>query len=126
MAGEGYPCDVSGGALLRFGWGPLWMAILDDLSRGAAREIAAARFHKGLISALSRVAGDLASRHGPRTVVLSGGVFQNRLLLEGVSRTLREAGLTVLTPRRVPANDGGIALGQAVIAAASTIARNEI
>jgi hydrogenase maturation protein HypF len=125
MAGDGYPCDVSGGAPLRFGWASLWTALLDDLVLGTAREIVAARFHKGLISALCRVARDLAAGHGAGTAVLSGGVFQNRILLKGVAQELREAGLTVLTPRRIPANDGGISLGQAVIAAARSISGSE-
>jgi hydrogenase maturation protein HypF len=49
-------------------------------------------------------------------VVLSGGVFQNRLLLERTSHLLRDQGLTVLSPSATPANDGGLSLGQAVIA----------
>jgi hydrogenase maturation protein HypF len=53
-----------------------------------------------------------------RTVVLSGGVFQNRILLERVLAGLTARGLTVLTHSRVPCNDGGLALGQAAIAAA--------
>jgi hydrogenase maturation protein HypF len=56
-----------------------------------------------------------------RIVALSGGSFQNRLLLEGVSHTLEGLGLTVLTHCQVPANDGGLALGQAAIAAARAI-----
>lgn len=121
VAGEGYLCAVSGDAPLILDWRELWTALLDDLARGTAREIVAGRFHKGLIDALGGVVCDLASRHGPQTAVLSGGVFQNRLLLEEVARVLREAGLTVLTPRQVPANDGGISLGQAAIAAARAI-----
>jgi len=51
--------------------------------------------------------------------VLSGGVFQNRRLLESVSAELHSAGLRVLVPRRLPVNDGGIAFGQAAVAAAT-------
>ena len=57
---------------------------------------------------------------GLRTVALSGGVFQNALLLSSASNALRERGFTVLRHRIVPTNDGGIALGQLVIAAART------
>jgi hydrogenase maturation protein HypF len=117
-AGDGYPCNVCGGAPLLIGWRSLWAALLDDLARGTAREIVAARFHNGLVAAVSGVARSLAVRHKVETVVLSGGVFQNRIVLEGVAQALRDAGLIVLTSRRFPANDGGISLGQAVIAAA--------
>ena len=56
-----------------------------------------------------------------RTVVLSGGVFQNRLLLEQLTRRLRQHGFDVLTHRQVPANDGGLSLGQVAIAAARSL-----
>ena len=56
-------------------------------------------------------------------MVLSGGVFQNRRLLESVSTGLHAAGLRVLVPRRLPVNDGGIAYGQAAVAAATLRAR---
>jgi hydrogenase maturation protein HypF len=56
--------------------------------------------------------------HAIQTVALSGGVFQNRSLFERVCSELRARGLKVLTHRRVPTNDGGLALGQAVMAAA--------
>ena len=60
----------------------------------------------------------MASAAGLGTVVLAGGVFQNRLLLERTADLLAEAGLRVLVPRLVPPNDGAIALGQAAVAAA--------
>jgi hypothetical protein len=59
-------------------------------------------------------------RRGLDTVILSGGVFQNRVLLERTTARLDAAGLRVLVPRRLPANDGGIAFGQAAVAAART------
>ena len=60
----------------------------------------------------------LAARHGTETVVLAGGVFANRRLLESTTAGLEQAGLRTLTPERLPANDGGISYGQAAIAAA--------
>ena len=60
----------------------------------------------------------LRERHALTTVALSGGVFQNMLLLNQVMSRLESRGFTVLTHSRVPCNDGGISLGQAVIAAA--------
>ena len=72
-------------------------------------------------SAVGDLAAVEAGRRQLSKVVLSGGVFQNRLLLEAVARRIRSAGLDVLTHRRFPANDGGIALGQAAVAAARSI-----
>ena len=78
----------------------------------------AARFHAGLADATVRACTALASSRGLGTVVLSGGVFQNRLLLEATCGALDAAGLRVLVPQRLPANDGGISFGQAAIATA--------
>ncbi|HSO84831.1 carbamoyltransferase HypF [Thiocapsa sp.] len=100
---------------------PLWDALLADLSRGRPPEEIAAAFHVGLATALVTLGLDLASRYGISTVALSGGVFQNRLLLESVASGLEAAGLRVLLQRQVPANDGGISLGQAAVAAARVL-----
>jgi len=98
---------------------PMWCALLRDLADATPRAITAARFHLGLARAIVDVVCALNST-GPRfeTVALSGGVFLNRLLFERVSAGLREQGYDVLSHRLVPANDGGLALGQAAIAAA--------
>ena len=82
--------------------------------------VVAARFHNALAVATARACAVLAERHGVDIVVLSGGVFQNRLLLDETTRQLERLRLRVLTPRLLPANDGGIAYGQAAIAAAGT------
>ncbi|MEA3292547.1 MAG: carbamoyltransferase HypF [Pseudomonadota bacterium] len=99
-------------------WTPLWRALLDDLQEGVGAAVIAARFHQGLAVACGETAIALAAERGVHSVVLSGGVFQNRLLLEGVMERLRAAGLVVLSPEKTPANDGGLALGQALIVAA--------
>jgi hydrogenase maturation protein HypF len=88
---------------------------LADLARGADRGVIAARIHAGLVEAIAAVAREVDE---PR-VVLSGGCMQNRLLLEGAAARLRAAGHEVLLHRQVPPNDGGIALGQAAVAAAT-------
>lgn len=119
--GEGYPIDIEEGAPIVLGWASLWRALLDDLARGTPRERVALRFHAGLAASLAGLVGDLARRHETSRVVLSGGVLQNRMLLAGLTKSLRKSGLDVLTPRRLPANDGGVALGQAVIAAARAL-----
>lgn len=104
--------------LITLTWGALWAALLKDLAGGVDRAVIAARFHQGLAAGVASLARRLAMDNGIDTIVLGGGVFQNRLLLEGVARRCRDAGLSVIAPRQVPANDGGLALGQAVVAAA--------
>lgn len=117
-AADGYPIAIEAGPLIRLTWRPFWEGLLTDAGRGEHPGLMAARVHQGLISALSRLAIRLCRERSPTRAVLSGGVFQNRLLLEGISQALRDAGVDVLLPEGVPANDGGIALGQAAIAAA--------
>lgn len=96
---------------------PMWQALLNDLAAGKTKTFIATRFHKGLAQSLVKTAYQLAQQHNLKTIALSGGVFQNRILLEAVSDGLAQE-FTVLMHQRVPANDGGLALGQAVIAAA--------
>ncbi len=87
----------------------------------------AARFHKGLAEAVARLV-QLLARSDPGAgrrfdaVALSGGCFQNRILFEEVARRLRAKNFTVLSHMKVPANDGGLSLGQAAIGAARLIA----
>jgi hydrogenase maturation protein HypF len=120
-ARNGYPYELREGEVRTLEWRRLWDALLEDLRRGVSPATIAARFHQGLGLAVADTALALCRESGLDTVVLGGGVFQNRLLLEGVIGTLREAGVRVLSPEKVPANDGGLALGQAAIAAASLI-----
>ena len=120
-AEHAYPYEAEEGEILTLEWRCFWEALLEDINRGVAPARIAARFHQGLVRAVGNTARRICSEHGLDTVVLSGGVFQNRLLLEGVGGTLRETGLLALSPEKLPANDGGLALGQAVIAAARRI-----
>ena len=99
-------------------WTPLWSGILEDLRRGVPADVMAARFHHCLANAVAETTGRLCDQHALHKVVLSGGVFQNRLLLERSSELLRSCGLEVLSPIAAPANDGGLSLGQAVTGAA--------
>ena len=105
---------------------PMWQALLGDLARDAPVGVVAARFHKGLAIAIVQMVTALAQRPAGDAapfgaIALSGGVFQNRVLFEQVLARLQAAGWRVLTHRHLPANDGGISLGQAVIAAARSI-----
>ncbi len=99
---------------------PMWQALLKDLGNGRTRDEIAAAFHRGFAEAVAATAADLCREAGVDTVVLSGGVFQNRILFEGVVAGLESRGLQVLTHSQVPSNDGGLSLGQAVIAAAAS------
>jgi hydrogenase maturation protein HypF len=93
-------------------------AAVADLNTGVPREAVAARFHNGLAALVHRGCELLREQHGLNTVALSGGVFQNLLLLGQTVTRLETSGFTVLTHSRLPCNDGGISLGQAVVAAA--------
>ncbi len=91
---------------------------LEDLERGEAVPDVAARFHRGLARATAGALVEAARRTGLDTAVLSGGVFQNVILLEATARHLAEEGLRTLVPERLPPNDGGISFGQAAVLAA--------
>lgn len=99
---------------------PLLAAVIEE--RRAGRPVAeiAHGFHRRLAAGIAAVATAIARAEGIGTVALSGGVFQNRLLLEDVAARLRAAALTVWSNRQVPAHDGGISLGQAALAAFSS------
>ncbi len=97
--------------------GQVLASIISDIRVGVSSGIIAARFHDGLVNVLVSVCQQLqALGHGSR-VALSGGVFQNVRLLSTLKQRLQELGFTVFDHKLVPANDGGLALGQAVIAA---------
>ena len=119
LPNEGYPfAVVEQDGLPVLDPGPLWRRLFADLADGVAPSQIAARFHIGFADAVAELSADIASTSGLGTVALSGGVFQNRTLFERVTAGLRERGLEVLSHQRVPTNDGGLALGQAAIAAA--------
>jgi len=109
------------GELSVLSWQGLWLAVLADLKRGVDKARIAARIHHSLSAATVGLLDALSRQTGIDSIVLSGGVFQNRLLLEAVSGELRRHGKTVLSPQRYPMNDGGLALGQAAIAAARSL-----
>jgi len=92
-------------------------AIVADLDAGKEKTQIAASFHLTLIDAFAVMANKIRKSTGITRVVLSGGCFQNKILLEGSIEKLKSAGFDVYCHRQVPANDGGVSLGQAVIAA---------
>ena len=97
---------------------PAVRAAASDLRAGASAGTVSARFHRGLARATADACAQVAAERGLDAVVLSGGVFQNRLLLEATAGRVEAAGLRVLVPERLPAGDGGIAYGQAAVGAA--------
>jgi len=116
-----YPCRVverqdEGGALIVIAK-DIIAGLVDDLAAGAGPEVCAARFHNSLLDVIVDVVGRLREATGLGEVALSGGVWQNARLLSGAIEHLGARGLTVHTHRLVPANDGGVSLGQAVVAA---------
>jgi hydrogenase maturation protein HypF len=107
----------------------MWQALLGDLVLETPVPTMAARFHKGLARALCAMADKITRREdGGRTVrdvALSGGVFQNQVLFESVTSRLEGMGFRVLSHAQVPTNDGGLALGQAAIAAAKALSHTK-
>ena len=97
---------------------PHFEALLEGIEAGASPDRIALDFHIAIARASARIACAICARVGLDTVALSGGVFMNRLLLQLLTRELKDAGLTVLLPRTIPVNDGCIAYGQAAIARA--------
>ena len=108
----------AGAAPVRVAGADLIRAVCEDAAAGVDRSIIAARFHNGVAAVIEEACVLLRERHGLSTVALSGGVFQNLLLLDRVVGRLEQHGFGVLLHSRVPCNDGGISLGQAVVAAA--------
>ncbi len=110
-AAEPYPCRVESGIIHGV---DLVAAASDDLRDGRPAAEVAAAFHEGV----ARAAVVACAQAGePRTVVLTGGTFQNLRLLESTTRLLGDEGFAVLSHRLVPPNDGGISYGQAAVAA---------
>ncbi len=117
-AGRGYPLPlVTRDGALVLDCGELIRAVAQDLLGGTSPATVAARFHRGLADAAVTAARAARQESGLDTVALSGGVFCNALLLSLACEALADAGFRVIRHRKVPPNDGGLALGQAVAGA---------
>ncbi|MEW6554596.1 MAG: carbamoyltransferase HypF [Actinomycetota bacterium] len=113
-----YPCELdTGSSPWRVNTLPLFAAMLEDVRKNRSRPGMAAAFHAAMAGAVVDTCKRLSRETGIVDVALSGGVFQNRLLATAVVDGLRNEGLAPFLHRRVPCNDGGISLGQAVVAA---------
>jgi hydrogenase maturation protein HypF len=94
----------------------MFSGIIQDLKGGVAQGMIAMKFHRTMAEVVVLMCLRLSARNGIKKVALSGGVFQNRLLLRLTVAALEKAGFEVLTHSKAPTNDGGVSLGQAVIA----------
>jgi hydrogenase maturation protein HypF len=97
--------------------GPVIRAVTADVLSGVPATVIGSRFHAGVVAVVVELALTACQAGAGRTVALTGGVFQNPRLLSGARKTLETKGFTVLSHRRVPPNDGGLALGQILVAA---------
>jgi len=102
---------------LQINWQPLLIALLADRDRGVPVPAIALAFHQALAGLLVALAETFSDTPGERRLLLAGGCFQNRLLLQLAATALQQAGIEALWPQRIPCNDGGLALGQLLAAA---------
>jgi hydrogenase maturation protein HypF len=112
-----YPFEISDFRCMRVGTNSLFEGVTKDLLIGVAPSIISRRFHNGLIDVLAEVVFRTAGRSGLDRVCLSGGSFQNAILSQGLKTKLEAAGLQVFIQSQVPCGDGGLSLGQLVVAA---------
>jgi hydrogenase maturation protein HypF len=121
-AAEPYPFEVrftsEGGILSPV---PMIRALVEDLKKGESGAVMSRRFHDGLAEALARLCVSVRELSGLSLVALSGGCFQNAFLHVSLEERLRAARFEVISHRQIPANDGGVSLGQAVIANAEEV-----
>jgi hydrogenase maturation protein HypF len=114
-----YPFEIhSGQEPWELDLGPTFAALLGDRRQSVCTGVIAARFHETVVTASAEVVRRLCGAVGVTDVVLSGGVFQNGLILSGLIRVLQAEGLSVHANSAVPCNDGGVSLGQAAVALA--------
>jgi hydrogenase maturation protein HypF len=110
-----YAFTIRAGSPARIGWQGVVREIAADAIAGVSAAAIAARFHRGVAEMVAEACTRLRSEAAGNVVGLTGGVFQNALLLRLAIDELHHAGFEVLCHERVPANDGGLALGQAVL-----------
>ena len=117
---DAYPIEITEDGTTILDYAPIVSGILEDIRRGISRGVIAARFHNSICEGLLAFAVKARQRTGIAEVALSGGVFCNRYLANRMVRRLQGEQFRVLWKKTIPVNDGGIALGQAAIAAAMT------
>ena len=112
-----YAYHWSGGEVRQVDPGVIVKGVVEDIGNQVPGPVISARFHATLVKLWVDICQDVKRTHGLKRVALSGGVFQNATLLTGLIHALEQKGFQVYTHKRVPANDGGISLGQAIVAA---------
>jgi len=121
---RGYPLTITAqGDAWIIRTGSMFEALLDDLKKDASVATVSRRFHNGLIQVFAEIAEGMRDRTGLNRVCLSGGTFNNAYLCDGLESRLSSSGFEVFTQNEVPAGDGGLSLGQAMIAAHRNKAR---
>jgi hydrogenase maturation protein HypF len=117
-ASAAYRFDLLGDGPVVADAAPVVRAVAQDVRAGAPAGLVGARFHAAVAALVLALAERCRGTSGLDTVALSGGVFANALLLSATRKQLRDNGFIVLCHRHVPPNDGGLALGQVLVAAA--------
>lgn len=112
-----YPFSILGGDPIRMDSRPLFVALTEDLQRGISSKVISRRFHNSLVEVLTAVVSQIAERTDLDRICLSGGSFQNAVLSENLEERLKLVGFKVFTQTRVPPGDGGLSLGQLIVAA---------
>jgi len=125
-AGQAYDFEIHQADPFRIDLVPMVRGLVDDLLAGGSVGAVAEKFHNTVAAFLIASANRARRRTGLRTVALSGGCFANRYLTDRLVKLLIGDGFEVLVHRTIPPNDGGIALGQAVVAAAKSLSRSPI
>ena len=111
-----YSVEILPGKILQIDWKIMVREIVRDIRDRTGTALISRKFHNAIVRAILRIAQHCRRQTGQNRVVLSGGCFMNFYLLENAVRLLREDGFQVFTHSLVPANDGGISLGQVAVA----------
>lgn len=124
--GGSYTVDLSSDAPWVIDPRPLITDLANDMLCGVSASVAGARFHNTIAKMIATTVDKIAAGTGIRTVGLTGGCFQNRLLTERTKAMLDESGFSVLSHKDIPPNDGGLAIGQAVCARSRLTVRSDV
>jgi hydrogenase maturation protein HypF len=116
-----YPFSIGGAGPAKLDFTPTFASIVEDMKNGESVPVIAARFHETVAQGAMAMVKTISGKTGLKDVFLSGGVFQNTVLSDRLGTLLETGGFAVFRHGRVPPNDGGVALGQAVIAARGLI-----
>ncbi len=110
-----YQWEISGSLPYIININNIIRGIIKDLNNNIDKGCIALKFHNTIIDFSNKICIKLREEYSINKVALSGGVFQNSILLEGIETSLKESGFQVITHRLIPCNDGGLSIGQIVI-----------